>query len=239
MQFWRLSFYHSFNPLPSHEGRLFSYSFLSFSDILSIHFPLTREDFTNFFFSERLSLSIHFPLTREDSFAEPAALYTRSFNPLPSHEGRHHQTVSCQPIGPFNPLPSHEGRLFSDVFAGLKNPFNPLPSHEGRLQKALIFFSKATHFSDITNKNIASNKIAPYLKRFLRYKNLFFLVRTSRGINVRLWFAPCFRYRISHSLFKTITVPSHQIRILHQYAQSYFYIGLPDNKNAGCPYLCL
>ena len=117
--------------------------------------------------------------------------------------------------------------------------FNPLPSHEGRLQKALIFFSKATHFSDITNKNIASNKIAPYLKRFLRYKNLFFLVRTSRGINVRLWFAPCFRYRISHSLFKTITVPSHQIRILHQYAQSYFYIGLPDNKNAGCPYLCL
>ena len=217
MQFWRLSFYHSFNPLPSHEGRLFSYSFLSFYSVLSIHFPLTREDFTNFFFSERLSLSIHFPLTREDSFAEPAALYTRSFNPLPSHEGRHHQTVSGQPIG----------------------PFNPLPSHEGRLQKALIFFSKATHFSDITNKNIASNKIAPYLKRFLRYKNLFFLVRTSRGINVRLWFAPCFRYRISHSLFKTITVPSHQIRILHQYAQSYFYIGLPDNKNAGCPYLCL
>ena len=109
----------------------------------------------------------------------------------------------------------------------------------GKTQKALIFFSKATHFSDITNKNIASNKIAPYLKRFLQYKNLFFLVRTSRGINVRLWFAPCFRYRISHSLFKTITVPSHQIRILHQYAQSYFYIGLPDNKNAGCPYLCL
>ena len=56
----------------------------------------------------------------------------------------------------------------------MPGPFNPLPSHEGRLQKALIFFSKATHFSDITNKNIASNKIAPYLKRFLRYKKFIF-----------------------------------------------------------------
>lgn len=139
-------------------------------------------------------LSIHFPLTREDI-----------------------------------DLPDHIQQAL---------PFNPLPSHEGRPQKTLIFFSKAAHFSDITNNNISSNKIAPYLQHFLRYKKLIFSGANLPGNLCSLMVRTILPYKISHSLFKTITVPSHQIRALLQYALPYFYIGLPDNKNAGCPFLC-
>ena len=117
--------------------------------------------------------------------------------------------------------------------------FNPLPSHEGRQQKALIFFSKAAHFSDITNNNISSNKIAPYLQHFLRYKKLIFSGANLPGNLCSLMVRTIFPYKISYSLFKTITVPSHQIRALLRYALPYFYIGLPNNKNADCPFLCL
>ena len=101
----------SFNPLPSHEGRLcICISSHNFSS-LSIHFPLTREDYigldyarqvifqstslsrgkTQFFSGGRgvCDLSIHFPLTREDKAGNMWEIYNGSFNPLPSHEGRH------------------------------------------------------------------------------------------------------------------------------------------------------
>ena len=117
--------------------------------------------------------------------------------------------------------------------------FNPLPSHEGRQQKALIFFSKAAHFSDITNNNISSNKIAPYLQHFLRYKKLIFSGANLPGNLCSLMVRTILPYKISYSLFKTITVPSHQIQALLQYALPYFYIGLPNNKNVDCPFLCL
>ena len=78
----------SFNPLPSHEGRpnarcvgLKNGTFQSTSlsrgktrlhqhqyicESLSIHFPLTREDFLRRPDTPVCDLSIHFPLTRED-----------------------------------------------------------------------------------------------------------------------------------------------------------------------------
>ena len=83
----------TFNPLPSHEGRpeaifrnmlseIFQSTSLSRGKtqprigtqctlILSIHFPLTRED--NSVEGDRRTgiLSIHFPLTREDSGPKP------------------------------------------------------------------------------------------------------------------------------------------------------------------------
>ena len=78
---------------------------------LSIHFPLTREDKPGhgrisqmmIFQSTSLSrgktssgcnrrgwrsLSIHFPLTREDDRGRKPRTGAKSFNPLPSHEGR-------------------------------------------------------------------------------------------------------------------------------------------------------
>ena len=81
--------HHPFNPLPSHEGRLrqwlnpsFIVNFQSTSLSrgktenshespkrlnLSIHFPLTREDYITGSPSSSNVLSIHFPLTREDN----------------------------------------------------------------------------------------------------------------------------------------------------------------------------
>ena len=184
-----------------------------------------------------------------------------SFNPLPSHEGRlpscavynfseFFQSTSLsrgkttfllifQISGIFQSTSLSRGKTLSDTFPLCEvNSFNPLPSHEGRQQKALIFFSKAAHFSDITNNNISSNKIAPYLQHFLRYKKLIFSGANLPGNLCSLMVRTIFPYKISYSLFKTITVPSHQIRVLLQYALPYFYIGLPDNKNAGCPFLC-
>ena len=161
-------------------------------------------------------LSIHFPLTREDNGLAVA----RGNNVLSIHF----------------PL-TREDRDNYGKFIEIVS-FNPLPSHEGRQQKALIFFSKVAHFSDITNNNISSNKIAPYLQHFLRYKKLIFSGANLPGNLCSLMVRTIFPYKISYSLFKTITVPSHQIRVLLQYALPYFYIGLPDNKNAGCPFLC-
>ena len=139
----------------------------------------------------------------------------------------------------FNPLPSHEGRRVCALYVISDISFNPLPSHEGRRQKALIFFSKAAHFSDITNNNISSNKIAPYLQHFLRYKKLIFSGANLPGNLCSLMVRTILPYKISYSLFKTITVPSHQIQALLRYALPYFYIGLPNNKNVDCPFLCL
>ena len=56
---------------------------------LSIHFPLTREDTAVGMSYVYCLLSIHFPLTREDIIFFLSRYCIRSFNPLPSHEGRH------------------------------------------------------------------------------------------------------------------------------------------------------
>ena len=101
----------SFNPLPSHEGRLAS---------------LIAAERASFFQSTSLSrgktdlnrllllkgvLSIHFPLTREDTASAATATRLLSFNPLPSHEGRLEVNIFLMTRRPpFNPLPSHEGR---------------------------------------------------------------------------------------------------------------------------------
>ena len=101
----------NFNPLPSHEGRLYAL----FGGTIPKPFqstPLTRGE----------TASFYCPVPRPCHF-----------NPLPSHEGRPTSTSArwrCSYY--FNPLPSHEGRpAFIVQFRGLVN-FNPLPSHEGR-----------------------------------------------------------------------------------------------------------
>ena len=104
-----------FNPLPSHEGRLpqtalekaidafqstslsrgktIIYTIYTYSLCLSIHFPLTREDFSECGRYQRTDLSIHFPLTREDKEKRIGNDNCKSFNPLPSHEGRRNVDV--------------------------------------------------------------------------------------------------------------------------------------------------
>ena len=65
--------------------------------ILSIHFPLTREDMNLVRNHVIYHLSIHFPLTREDNGNSRIAQIPIPFNPLPSHEGRH-KAVSAKDV---------------------------------------------------------------------------------------------------------------------------------------------
>ncbi len=104
-----------FNPLPSHEGRRFR-SFRQRSvKALSIHFPLTREDFQHLRIFDFRKLSIHFPLTREDE----DILRSRTSFKLSIHFPltREDNTVlsAFRPLNPFNPLPSHEGRRILNI----------------------------------------------------------------------------------------------------------------------------
>ena len=55
-------------------------------------------------------LSIHFPLTREDGGQNNNWQVMGTFNPLPSHEGRRTGIKCAIHELSFNPLPSHEGR---------------------------------------------------------------------------------------------------------------------------------
>ena len=55
-------------------------------------------------------LSIHFPLTREDQNHQGEPDGRDPFNPLPSHEGRRGVKFLSNFSVSFNPLPSHEGR---------------------------------------------------------------------------------------------------------------------------------
>ena len=100
---------------------------------LSIHFPLTREDRQRRACEHSDDLSIHFPLTREDPYPGRRKDMVLSFNPLPSHEGRHKRRRPDLNRIPFNPLPSHEGRPLQTLqHRSSGSTFNPLPSHEGR-----------------------------------------------------------------------------------------------------------
>ena len=121
-----------FNPLPSHEGRLsitivrrWSHFFQSTSlsrgktagmptlrtfEYLSIHFPLTREDNDSDAGMKLTYLSIHFPLTREDPGTLPGLNdYLLSIHFPLTREDRS-AVLSAVPRRSFNPLPSHEGR---------------------------------------------------------------------------------------------------------------------------------
>ena len=122
---------------------------------LSIHFPLTREDEGRNEMDRSNYLSIHFPLTREDCAVGDIFGRKRSFNPLPSHEGRLHlaevvlaysifQSTSlsrgktilsgeCMCRGCFQSTSLSRGKTFCPPIPGLRDmSFNPLPSHEGR-----------------------------------------------------------------------------------------------------------
>ena len=128
---------------------------------LSIHFPLTREDYAACKDTAICILSFHFPLTREDislsssitpgsvfqstslsrgktmqSKWKPSIIVLSIHFPL-TREDQNHQG---EPDGrdPFNPLPSHEGRRGVKFLSNFSVSFNPLPSHEGR---PLYFFS--------------------------------------------------------------------------------------------------
>ena len=124
-----------FNPLPSHEGRLFCFHLLLFAFLfqstslsrgktqvfpfslkpgnLSIHFPLTREDRRGQYQDDQFCLSIHFPLTREDLMKRRC----NSEQCLSIHFPLTRKDMSDDLISrkalTFNPLPSHEGRRYT------------------------------------------------------------------------------------------------------------------------------
>ena len=123
----------SFNPLPSHEGRLqclhfrvlvhliFQSTSLSrgktatlagilLSGILSIHFPLTREDHGDGIGVLICCLSIHFPLTREDPHGVNNVTQEIDFQSTSLSRGKTCTSQIETWVNPFNPLPSHEGR---------------------------------------------------------------------------------------------------------------------------------
>ncbi len=105
-----------------------------YSGNLSIHFPLTREDYQGLSFPRwPLRLSIHFPLTREDHKTSNELTAQWTFNPLPSHEGRQDGTAYiyiCLNLSIHFPLTREDFALV--VATHLIISFNPLPSHEGR-----------------------------------------------------------------------------------------------------------
>ena len=127
----------NFNPLPSHEGRLYQVHSRREHPGISIHSPHTRGDQIG---HGAASVASYFnPLpSHEGRPADYAAreLFTSDFNPLPSHEGRPGLATILQPERNFNPLPSHEGRLIARHRAGREIYFNPLPSHEGRPERS-------------------------------------------------------------------------------------------------------
>ena len=102
---------------------------------LSIHFPLTREDHRIIKRNTGGSLSIHFPLTREDIFRNRKYKHLKTFNPLPSHEGRRIATNFPNLFPDLSihfPLTREDAELQDK--AEYVEAFNPLPSHEGRLR---------------------------------------------------------------------------------------------------------
>ena len=127
------SFLTYFNPLPSHEGRLF----LFMSNSCPKRFqstPLTRGETATSFFSNALpSISIHSPHTRGDVIAWADRHLTHKISIHSPHtRGDALQQRAAGSAQNFNPLPSHEGRRPALMMAGDKTDFNPLPSHEGR-----------------------------------------------------------------------------------------------------------
>ena len=146
----------SFNPLPSHEGRPLSFTLINPLCLLSIHFPLTREDFKRGVYVQRLYLSIHFPLTREDAVRHPLSAHSYHLSihfPLTRedkgmsidyHVELIFQSTSLSrgktslgdPIALSRTLSIHfpltrEDRAQMRIPTS-RSPFNPLPSHEGR-----------------------------------------------------------------------------------------------------------
>ena len=108
----QLGFTH-FNPLPSHEGRLWAVNHL-FTIFRFQSTPLTRGETMWVSSAFRLrQISIHSPHTRGDSAQRRRVRPPLYFNPLPSHEGRHVSGDRQPQHSHFNPLPSHEGRRSS------------------------------------------------------------------------------------------------------------------------------
>ena len=101
----------SFNPLPSHEGRL-------------------RR---NRRFYQRRSLSIHFPLPREDSMTAPSWMLTGYFQSTSLSRGKtaiiedRYRRINFQSTSLSRGKTAERESQIAQIQA-----FNPLPSHEGR-----------------------------------------------------------------------------------------------------------
>ena len=145
----------TFNPLPSHEGRPSEGDSPYYISNLSIHFPLTREDFSllrcrNMPVSfnplpshegrlpEDLAeprppgLSIHFPLTREDR-VERILLFPHDLSihfPLTREDRRTWPNHVPQVLSIHFPLTREDKTMITS--SPMTDSFNPLPSHEGR-----------------------------------------------------------------------------------------------------------
>ena len=99
-----------FNPLPSCEGRRRLLVTAIIQRKISIHSPHARGDNRRALPAYLPSISIHSPHARGDSPYFSSSASSPHFNPLPSCEGRLHNTVHLRRYFYFNPLPSCEGR---------------------------------------------------------------------------------------------------------------------------------
>ncbi len=147
---------------------------------LSIHFPLTRED-GHFAAVRRFhDLSIHFPLTRED--CHPGRYHPPSlpFNPLPSHEGRRNMTLKNALALAFQSTSLSRGKTPTGGRWNLILPFNPLPSHEGRrdFESHKVVYDLSIHFP-LTREDLI-------VHRYLRFFHTFQSTSLSRGKTVVL-----------------------------------------------------
>ena len=106
----------TFNPLPSHEGRLVAADYGA---------PTMR-------------LSIHFPLTREDCRAWNRDFEQNTFNPLPSHEGRHCWRAFCWRIKIFQSTSLSRGKTLAK-WRNLGNaPFQSTSLSRGKTMPGII-----------------------------------------------------------------------------------------------------
>ena len=79
--------------------------------VLSIHFPLTREDIPLRVVRNDFVLSIHFPLTREDYWEAHCMIRKIIFQSTSLSRGKTRlREKYLKLFETFNPLPSHEGR---------------------------------------------------------------------------------------------------------------------------------
>ena len=116
---------------------------------LSIHFPLTREDYSNSDHRIKHCLSIHFPLTREDWSGIGYSGIGRSFNPLPSHEGRLVTLQRGEPPKTFQSTSLSRGKTRTFQFHSIHTQLSihfPLTREDRLVLRVFCFSCLSIHF---------------------------------------------------------------------------------------------
>ena len=124
----------SFNPLPSHEGRRVFDNFKAHGILAFQSTSLSRGKTLGMMDEERTAVFQSTSLSRgKTSPPRNAQRSSLTFNPLPSHEGRLPQDGFAFPVSiPFNPLPSHEGRRITGRTTEIWNVFQSTSLSRGK-----------------------------------------------------------------------------------------------------------